>query len=507
LSRPLVVLALAVFVIAGILPIAAMAGRVGAEDLATVLGPRTLPLLGRTALLGGGAAAVAVLLGVPFGFLTARTDVFGATGLLPLLIPPLILAVAQAALLPDLRGAPATILVLGASTFPIVALFTARAFERIDARREESALLAGGLRAVLAVELPLVLPSVLCAAFFAFVFVVNDFAVPDYVSSVGVKYNVYADEIFASWQTDRQAGRAVAAALPLVVLTLAALVPPIRFRRSGVLATIDADWKRPARLRLGAWRWPALAFVLAVVAATAVAPITRLVWEAGGGTRGWSGETLGASFAKAFDVGRMNLRQSLVDASLAALLCAPVALVLGHALGRARKGRALELAAVLPIAVPAILFGIGAIVVWNRDWTARFYESDAMVVTLMVGRFAVFPVLIVAGAVAMLDRRLEEAAAMAGARPARRLVSIVAPSIAGSLLGGAALVFVLCLRELDAAILVPAANGTILFRIYNAVHFGRDDFVAALALLAIFFVVLPGLAWSLFARKRLEVLP
>ena len=41
----------------------------------------------------------------------------------------------------------------------------------------------------------------------------------------------------------------------------------------------------------------------------------------------------------------------------------------------------------------------------------------------------------------------------------------------------------------------------------RAVHFGRDDFVAALALLVVFFVALPGLAWSLFGRGRMEVLP
>ena len=37
--------------------------------------------------------------------------------------------------------------------------------------------------------------------------------------------------------------------------------------------------------------------------------------------------------------------------------------------------------------------------------------------------------------------------------------------------------------------------------------FGRDDFVAALALLVIFVVVLPGLAWSLLSNRRMEFLP
>lgn len=512
MSRTLVFAAIVLFAIAGLAPVAVMFARVAPADLAGLLDARTLALLGRTIGLGLGATSLALAIGIPFGFLVARTDVYGASvlrplGLVPLLLPPLLMAVSAAALLPDLRGAPATILVMGASTFPLVALFTARAFERIDARREEAALLAGGLRAVLAIELPLVLPSALCAACFAFVFVINDFAVPDYVSSVGPKFNVYADEVFASWQTDRATGKAVAAALPLVLLTFAAILPALALRRRGALATIDTDWRRPEPLALGRARVPAFVFLALVLTATAIAPIARLLFEAGGGMRGWSFTTMHAAFAKAIDLGRDNLQQSLIGSSAAALACLPIALVIGHALERARRGRILEIAIVLPIAVPAILFGIGNVAVWNQAWSQRFYESDGMAVVLMAGRFVAFPILVISGAVAMLDKRLEDAAAVSGARPTRRLFSIVAPSLRGSIAGCAGLVFVLCMRELDAAILVPAANGTIMFRIYNAVHFGRDDFVAALALIVVFFVLLPGLLWSLFARERLEVLP
>ena len=83
----------------------------------------------------------------------------------------------------------------------------------------------------------------------------------------------------------------------------------------------------------------------------------------------------------------------------------------------------------------------------------------------------------------------------------RELISL---PLRPSLLGGAALVFVFGMRELDAAILVPAANGTAMFRVYNAIHFGRDDFVAALALLIVFFILLPGILWSAFGRERAE---
>src|SRR5690349_12116861 len=308
MSRPLVLAALLAFALVGLAPLGCMMLRIEGADLGGGLDARTLALLGRTAWIGAGAAALAFVLGLPFGFLVARTDIPGArflrqAGLVPLLIPPVILAMTMSVVWTGVRGASAIVLVLGVSAFPLVAVFTARAFERIDARREDAALLAGGLRAALAMELPLVLPAALSGACMAFVLAINDFAVPDYITSIGSKYNVYADEVFASWQSVHAPGKAVAAALPLLGLTLLVLLPALLLRRRGALATYDGDFRRPEALALGAWRWPAFLAAAALLGLTALLPILRLAWEAGGGPRGWSPAHLAASFARALDVG------------------------------------------------------------------------------------------------------------------------------------------------------------------------------------------------------------
>jgi iron(III) transport system permease protein len=340
------------------------------------------------------------------------------------------------------------------------------------------------------------------------VFAVNDFAVPDYVSSIGPKYNVYADEVFASWRSTQDTNRAVAAAIPLVLMTLLALVPALELRRRLPLASFDGDFRAPARLRLGVWRFPAFVFVIAVLGISVFAPLGRLVYEAGGGSRGFTFAHVQDSFARAVELARVNLQSSILYAVGAALLCVPLAIVLGHALAQSSRAvRWATLVVVLPIVVPAILFGIGNIAVWNRPATGAIYDSGWMVVILYVGRFAPFAILAFAAGRAMLDPRVEESARLAGAGPARRLLHVVAPALWPAVVGGATLVYVFSMRELDAAIFVPSANGTVLFRLYNAVHFGRDDFVAAMALLIALFVLLPGLLWSLFAKKRLEVLP
>ena len=614
-SRALAAVAIALFAVLGLGPVLVMFERLAGDPsvLTSILDGRTLELLARTALLGFGASAMAFAIGVPFGFLVARTNVIGASiwrtlGIVPILVPPIILAMTWTMVIP-MRGPGMCAFILGLSTFPLVALFTARAAERIDARREEAARLVDGNGAVLRLAFSLVLPSALGASVLAFVVAINDFALTDYVSAVGKKFNVYAGEVFSTWQIDGNEPRAVATALPLIALTLVALIPLFAFRRKDRSGTIDGDFVPPAKIELGSARLPATLFCALVVTLSSLVPIGRLVYESGGGSRVFSGVSIrrsgwtqgggaaqnapgvvpgapadsearrkrvldaqeaarraagivtpagqptaptasatapqrrrsvdmnapevqaalaageaddlsdkgggistflaniNASFGRAFELSRESLASSLLFAFFAATIAVPIGFVLGHVIQRGRFGRTLQSLALLPLVVPATLYGIGTIVLWNHDLTARVYDSGALVTLLFVGRFVAIPVLILAGAVASFSPALEESARLAGAGPVRRLFGIVAPGVWPSLVGSWIAVFALSVRELDAAVLVPAANDTAMFRVFNAVHFGRDDFVSALALLVIFAVLLPGALWTLFAKARLRYLP
>lgn len=620
-SKPLLWLAIGAFALLGVGPLIVMLQHL-LEDpsaLESLLTERTRTLLVRTSLLGLGASLVALAIGLPFGYLTARTDVFGAgalrvLGIVPILIPPIMVAMTWT-MVTEMRGPYLCAFILGLSTFPLVAMFTARAAERIDASAEEAARLVGGNRAVVALGFPLVLPSALGAAVLCFIVSINDFALPDYVSAVGKKFNVYAGEVFSTWQVDGNEARAVATALPLICMTFLALIPVVLARRGRRFGTVSGSFRAPERLRLGRWRWPATLFCLAVVGAGAFLPLGRLFYEAGGGPRVFSGVSirrvawlskgggaggdlktltdtgaaseaasnpevrtgivrssqkaaleaagidapvppagtssrapgvvmrkravnLGApevdaamaaretndmsdayggfpvfwsnvkqSFARAFELSRESLLASLLFAFLAATIALPIALTIGHAIRRTRLGPLLEILCLLPLIVPATLFGIGTIVLWNHEWTAAIYDSGVLVTLLFVGRLLPVPILILAGAVASYRPSLEEAARLSGAGPIRRLFTVIAPGVWPGLVGAWIAVFALAVRELDAAVLVPAANDTAMFRVFNAVHFGRDDFVSALALLVIFSVILPGLLWTLFSKARLRFLP
>jgi len=573
-SRWLVTLCAIAFATLCLAPVAVMALRVESADVGTLLEMRVWSLLWRTLKLGLAVAFGCLALGVPFGFLVARTDVLGARflrplAIVPLLVPTLLMAMTWTAL-SDVRGAVATGALLILAYFPLVALFTARAAERIDGRQEEAAWSLGGLGAVLRADLGAVLPGAFAGACLAFTFAVNDFSVPDFVSSVGVKFNVYADEIFANWSQYERPGLAVATAAPLLVLTLGALVPVLWLRRKGSFAPLAPSFRAPGVLPLGRWRLPATLFAWSLVTAATLVPLGRLAWEASGGPAAWRpvaaravlegrevpdaaaaprpvapgaeeealdgatpltlGErlsiaptvvagqldTFGIAFGQAFDRAREDVRRSLVLGIGAASIALLLGLVLGHAAERSRRLRGpLLLCALVPLAVPGTLFGIGTATLWDSAELATltggvsrdFYTTQGMVVLLLTGRLAAFAILIVAGAVAGVSRVSEESAASVGAPPLARLVRIVAPSITGALAAAWICVYAFALRELDSALVVTEARRTAIVRVFNGVHFGRDEYVAALALVLVFTILLPGMLWAAFAKRPAKVLP
>jgi ABC-type spermidine/putrescine transport system permease subunit II len=68
------------------------------------------------------------------------------------------------------------------------------------------------------------------------------------------------------------------------------------------------------------------------------------------------------------------------------------------------------------------------------------------------------------------------------------------------------LTFVLALRELDLAVVLPAANATAVRRLANAVHFQHEDWSGVIALLLLAAAVLVPLIPAVLAGRRLESL-
>ncbi len=328
-----------------------------------MLDTRQRGLLANSALLGAGTAVLATAIGAPLGLALARISL-PRKGLLrlalaaPVLLPPYIVGLAWTYLgsgsgwLARVVGAdlislwtyslPAAILVLSLVFYPVSMLATEVALRQIDGRLEEAALVVASPARVLGrITLPLALPSVLAATLLIFVLAVSEFGVPGLL-----RVRVYTTEVFTAFAALYDFTRAILLTVPLLVLCLA--VASVAALMGGrLLVTRRSAGVRP--LMFDAWRQPATAGAIAVLAIGLVLPLAILV-----------GEALGArSLSTVFAGSGEAISNSLVLATAGATVVVIVAAVLGYGRTRvgARIGGIADVLFVVLFAVPSTIVG------------------------------------------------------------------------------------------------------------------------------------------------------
>lgn len=484
-------------------------------------------VMGWTAAVAVLGTLGALLLGLPYALLTARTEIPGRTLFsalygAPLVLPPLLTAMAWDRLLPQgwLEGpaalGPWSTVVQAAALFalayfPFVTLFARRSLASVGAAEEEAArLVAGPWGALRRVTLPLARPGILLGVLFAFVFCLNDFSVVDYLNVVRTPAKqVSVLPFLVQFHFSRRMGgmaELMVIGLPAALLSLAAAAAALRIATRSDTATVGSAWRAPRPLPLGpAARIAGSLFCAAVLAAGALVPALALLQEAGPPS----------TYARVFGEGGAgaNLRLTIGLAAAAAVLAVPAALVLAEA-GR-RLGRAGEAwiggLVVLPLALVPGLVPFGALGLWDRPLLSMTRDggpwnpvTDTEILPALVILSRVLPFALAATWASLREVRpsLLEAAEAAGVPWDLRLRRILLPLARPGVVLGGLLAFVFAVRELDALSLLRCE--TLLRRLWAALHFQRDGTVAAMAvvLLAVLAAAFAAAALSGWLRPR-----
>jgi iron(III) transport system permease protein len=446
--------------------------------------------LWRSLWISVASVILAALVGVPLGFLFARTDfpgrrVIGALVALPVALPPLVGVIAflflygesgfvsrlvQMALGLDeapwrLAGPGAILLVHTYSMYVYFYLFTRAALTRLDASLLEAAasLGAGRWRTFWRVTLPMLRPSLAGAALLTFMTSLASFSAP-YL--FGGSFRVMTTQIVASRLNGEeelaQVETVMLAALALVALALMRLLDPERELAS------PAHGLAPARRALssGRARWTAavlgwgLALLLLLPHATLA--LISLVPK---GT--WTVELLPPVFTSG---NYLRLFQEperlrpLVNSLWMAALATAGALVLGFAAARAallirgKLGRTLQALLGLPWAIPGTVFAVALATTFS-------VHAPAVGRFLLIGTPWLLPLayllrnLPLTGRSALsglrqLDPSLGEAAASLGASRWRTLRRVTFPMVRPALAAGAGLAFITALGDFVVSIVL-----------------------------------------------------
>lgn len=494
MSAALVVAALA------LLPLAYLVIRAAGADadaLRLFARPKTLELLVNTLALalatGFGAAAI----GLPLGWLTARSDLparrwFAVLTVVPLAIPSYVLAFALIAAvgprgvlsqllaplgvaeLPSFYGFGGAALVLTLATYPYVTLAVRATLRRTDAGLEEAArtLGDGPGSAFRRVTLPLLLPAVTGGALLAILYALADFG-----SVSLLQFDSFARAIYTAYRAafDRSLAALLALLLAGLALGVALVEAWARGRRAPVVARART---RPAPIvPLGHWRWPATAFAVAVVGVALVLPVVTLsAWLVNGLASGEPLRVVAGTIGNTVAAG--------VAAAVAAIVLAlPVALLVARWPGRA--ARLVEAAAFTTYALPGIVVAL-AVVFLATGAIPLLYQTFALLVLAYAVRFLPQALGPARDGLASVSPRLEEAARTMGRSPRAAFREVTLPLLRPGLIAGAALVFLTTVKELPMTlILAPTGFSTLATSVWGAVGEGFYARAAAPGLLLV----------------------
>lgn len=499
---PLLLTAVASLIgLAVLLPLAYLIIRAGGSGVAVfdiLLRPRTLAVLWNSIVLTALVTASATAIGVLMAWLTVRTDLPGRGAWsvitsLPLVLPSYVGAFAligalgprgmlQALLaplgvteVPSLYGLPGAWLTLTLFSYPYVALTTRAGLRTLDPSLEDAARSLGRTPTQVFREItwPHMKPSVFAGALLVALYTLSDFGA---VSML--QYNSFTRAIFVWYRTSFDRNAPAVLALMLVALTLIILWIESHARGSAKLYRAGTGATRAMpRVKLGAWKIPAIMGCLIVTLVALVVPIVVIVYWL---LQGWMHEQ---------SLWRDNaiIWNSLQASGWAALLTVAAALPVAWMGVRypGRRARWIERAAYAGHALPGVMIAL-ALVFWAARYAPLLYQSMALLVFAYACRFLPEALGSVRASLISLNPRYEEAARTLGRSRTAIFRTITLPLLRPGLLAGFALVFMTTMKELPLTLLLgPTGFDTLATRIWNATEEALFPQAAAPALVLV----------------------
>ncbi len=492
----------------------------------------------RSLLTAAGGTALSLLIGSAFALLVALTDLRAKTALvfcfmIPFMVPPQITALSwiqlfgpSSPLLKTLGIAPplgtphplyspeGIMLLLGIQHAPLVFLALRGGLRSMPREMVEAARVCGtgSLRVLADIVLPLMAPVLVAGTALAFVSAIGNFGIPAMLG-IPINYSTLPVLIY-----QRLSGFGPSIISEVAVLSI--LVGVIAFAGVAIQGwmlrrrdyrTIGAPSQSLA-FTLGRWRAPAECACWAIIVLILVVPLVAL-----------AATSLVSSYGVPLDLRTATLEayrevmfrqagtlraftNSFFLAAGAAALLMLIAVPLGYFIAWRRSPvlQTLNLIAELPYALPGVVLAIACILMFIKPLPlveVSLYGTIWIIFVAYLARFLTLALRPVIAGFAQVDRALEQAAQVCGARFLFRLRTVVLPAVLPMAATGAILVFMTAFNELTvSALLWSSGTETLGVLVYNLDDGGYTVLAAAVAILAV--IAILGLMGAVEALAR-----
>jgi iron(III) transport system permease protein len=482
---------------------------------------RYLGFLMQALILAGLVTTLALAFGVAMAFIIARTDIRGK-GVFDLLIfMPLFLSPFTGLIAWIVLGSSRTgfinlgfaevVKVFGGEPWPIINiwsyagvvwvmflffcpfayLFTVNNLKSMDASLEEAARTAGAtpFQAVSRITLPMMLPSIFAAGLLIFVLAAEIYTLPGIIGTTAgfttLPWQIYIDSTVAPLQ---RAHAAASGTILLWVTVFGILLQRRVTRVSERFVTIGGKGHRSMPLRLGRWRWLAYGIVCFYVLSAVILPLAALILFSfmKYSTISITMDVLTLDqYVKLFSIEntRLAIRNTLMLGILSGAVCVAIGGLISYLDLRRPSwlGSTVALLAVLPIAVPGVVYGIGLLWTYLRT---PLYGTVWILMLAYVAKYLPYAVVVSRTGIMQINRELEESARMSGASRWTVIRRITMPLIKPVLLGLFFFVMLMSIKELSASVLLYTQRGPVLSVLtWSYMEAGNFQFAAAVGVM------------------------
>jgi iron(III) transport system permease protein len=463
-----------------------------------VVSPRTAVLALRSVGLALAVALTCMVVGIAVAWLVTRTDLplrrtWLVVAALPLAIPSYVTAYTWLAAFPWLEGPVASWFVMVMACTPYVVLPVAAVLMRLDPSGLDVArtLGLGPVAAFRRAVVPQVLPAAASGGLLVALYTLSEFGVVSLL-----RFDTFTRVIYTSYRASFDRTTAAVLALVLVALALVFVLAERRVRGRGSRWRTDRGAARVAQpLRLGAWRWPALAAMCGFYALAVLFPMAMLGVLL---LRGRPGVDVGEWAAA---IGSTVLASG-TGALIALLLAIPIGVLAARY--RDRLASAIESVAFLGFALPGVTVGL-SLVFLGITIAPVLYQTLAMLGFAYAVLFLSTAIGSVRSSVAQVPPVLEDVGRTLGHGPLRTWSRITLPLVAPGIAAGALIVLLTAMKELPATLMLrPTGMDTLATELWTRTSVAQFGEAAPYAVSLVLLAAVPALVLARLAGRRQE---
>ncbi|AJQ29999.1 ABC transporter permease [Pelosinus fermentans] len=385
---------------------------------------------------------------------------------------------------PSIYGFSGILLVLTLKLYPFIYLYVSGALKKIDASLIEAAESLGcsGIKKIVTVIMPLVMPTLLAGALMVFMNALADFGTP---MLIGEGFNVMPVMIYSEFinEVGGQANFAAAMATLMVILTttIFLLQKYVVNRKSFTMSSL-----RPMQAKgLSGLKNAVMHIAIYGLVLVSVIPQVTVIYTSFLKTKGQifvSGFSMD-SYRIVFDNLALAITNTYVYSFVAILLIVFFGMLVAYITTRRKSWLTdiIDTLTMFPYIIPGSVLGITLLLAFNEDPLILSGTATIIIVSLVIRRLP-YTLRSSSAILYQISPSVEEASISLGASPLKTFFKITAVMMIPGVLSGAILSWITCINELSSSvILYTGGTKTMSVAIYTEVIRASYGTAAALS--------------------------